>query len=91
MFNGRAGFYGAALTRPGQALQGFTRQPVLHPVVEGSGAKPFVEVNRGLVPVQHRPVEATVATLNGHSCQSLEQGFSDTPPPELGQHNRSSR
>ena len=74
----------AALPRTRTVAGDAKDRPFLH----GPGAETFVELDRGLVPVEHRPLEASAIALGGDLRQMREQRAPRAAPAPLGTHEQ---
>src|SRR5436190_21483741 len=60
------------------------RHPHEDPLGQEGGAERFVETDRGLVPVEHAPLEAPTAALEREAREACEQRLPDARPAMLG-------
>src|SRR5690348_11588926 len=60
-----------------QSLQRVTRDTADRPLVLELGADRFVEIDRGRIPVQHRPFEARPALADAAARKMRHQGLAD--------------
>src|SRR5690349_17208479 len=67
----------------GQALQRGAGDPVLGPVTHRLGAQTQVEVDGGLVPVEHGPFETAAAARARDSREMAEQCLADAVAAKL--------
>src|SRR5690348_15041204 len=66
---------GAAGGCTSKLVQRLAGEPEGGPPVHGAGTKAAVEIDGGLVPVQHAPFHARVAVLHGDGGKVLQQGL----------------
>jgi hypothetical protein len=67
----------------GQAGQGFAGYAIYGPIVHWNGAEVLVELNRGLIPIEHRPLETAAIAVDRESGQVHEKGFPETAAPHF--------
>src|ERR1700733_2517839 len=67
-----------------QPMEGFAAQADVAPGVQEFGTHGAIEVDRRGVPVEHFPLQAGTALLNGDGGDAFEQCFADAQPAELG-------
>src|SRR5260370_41032396 len=67
-----------------KSRQCVSRHPEDRPLVEWPRAQAFVELDRGRIPVEHRPFEAPAAALHRNPRELSKQLAADAQPPELG-------
>src|ERR1700683_851865 len=69
-----------------QRSQRLAGQPVPDPLVHRHRPERLIEMNGGLVPIQHRPVDAPVSGLMGDDGKLADQVPADPTGPIAGSH-----
>src|SRR5687768_1213158 len=60
-----------------EALERIARQPIHGPVAHRPGAQALVEADRGFIPVEHPPLEATAIALDRELREVAHEGPAD--------------
>ena len=68
--------------------EGGTGEPADLPLAHAARAERFVEVDRGLVPVEHAPLHPAAAPLVGEAGEVQEQRLAQTAATKLGLHKQ---
>src|SRR2546427_6719758 len=69
-----------------EPLERIPGEPVRGPLIERDGSQAPVEPDRGLVPVEHRPLEPRASALESRARQPCEQALADAEPARFGSH-----